>query len=131
MAAFFIIQGAIGKSYIIFPGITNNFINNLILPFLMTQTPKSLGFRMPAEWERHEATWVAWPHDKNTWEDPSEIEDTYVEMIKALATGEKIKLIVNDEEEEKRAKERLKKAKVGLNRIIFYRVPNVDAWMRD
>ncbi|HLC61230.1 MAG TPA: agmatine deiminase family protein [Candidatus Nanoarchaeia archaeon] len=97
----------------------------------MTQTPKSLGFRMPAEWERHEATWLAWPHDKNTWENPSEIEDTYVEIIKGMHTGEKVKLLVNDEKEEKGAQEKLKNAKVDLNQVVFYRVPNVDAWMRD
>ena len=74
----------------------------------MAQTQKQLGFRMPAEWENHEATWLAWPHDKNTWENPAEIEDTYVEMIKGLYTGEKVKLLVNDEKEEQRAKEKLK-----------------------
>lgn len=95
------------------------------------KTPKQLGFRMPAEWERHEAIWMAWPHDVNTWKDPLEIEDTCVEIVWALHAGEKIKLLVNDEEEERRAKEKLKNAKIGLNQVIFCRIPNVDAWMRD
>ena len=97
----------------------------------LTHTPKQLSFRMPAEWEKHEATWLAWPHDKNSFENPFEVEDTVVEMINCLHTGEKIKLLVNDEKEEQRAKEKLKNAKIGLNQVVFYRVPNVDAWMRD
>jgi len=97
----------------------------------MNQTPKSLGFRMPAEWEKQEAVWLSWPHDKNTWKDISEIEVTCVDVIKALHLGEKVKLLVNDEKEEQRAEEKLKNVQVDLNRVIFYQIKNVDAWFRD
>ena len=97
----------------------------------MNQTPKQLGFRMPAEWEQHEATWLAWPHDKNTFKNPSEIEDTYVEMIKCLVSGEKVKLLVNDEKEKNEAAELLKKNGVNLSQLHFFQIKNVDAWMRD
>ena len=74
---------------------------------------------------------MAWPHDEMTWKDPPEIEDTFVEIIQALHTGQKIKLVVNDEAEEHQALKKLNSAGIDLKQILFYRVPNVDAWMRD
>ena len=55
-------------------------------------TPRSLGYRMPAEWEPQEAVWLAWPHNEQTWPDGmlSEVESSYIQIIDALHLGQKI-----------------------------------------
>ena len=99
----------------------------------MTQTPKSLGFRMPAEWETQEAVWLSWPHNLDTWtkEMLKEVENSYFEFVKALHNGQKVKILVDDEESRKNAELKLKKSKINLNQIIFWQIKNVDAWIRD
>ena len=69
--------------------------------------PADLGFRMPAEWEPHSATWLAWPHNPETWpgQDMANIEAVYFQMIKALAKGETIRLLVNRESDALKLKE--------------------------
>src|SRR3989344_4731235 len=67
----------------------------------MAQTPKSLGFRMPAEWEEQEAVWLAWPHNEATWPNiVKEVEDSCIQLVKELHLGQKVKLLVNDSEME-------------------------------
>ena len=60
--------------------------------------PLLLGYRMPAEWAPHEATWLSWPKDPLTFppEVIGRVEQTYVEMVHALAEGERIELLVDD-----------------------------------
>jgi len=87
---------------------------------------------MPAEWEPHEATWLSWPHNVETWPGKmGPIPGIWVEMIRHLVTGEKVHLNVNDEEMEKEARRLLKKADVNLSRVFFHRIPTDDCWMRD
>ncbi|MBI4411989.1 MAG: agmatine deiminase family protein [Deltaproteobacteria bacterium] len=96
------------------------------------QTPRQLGYRMPAEWEPHEATWLSWPHNIETWPGKMEpIPGIWIEMIRHLVTGEKVHLNVNDEEMEKEARYLLKKADVNSSRVLFHRIPTDDCWMRD
>src|SRR4051812_42176439 len=67
-------------------------------------TPASLGFRMPAEWEPHEATWLAWPHNHSDWPGRfAPIPWVYAEIIRNLARGEAVHILVQDATEEKRA----------------------------
>lgn len=95
----------------------------------MTKTPASLGYRMPAEWEEHAATWVSWPKDPNTF--PGDIlpkvEAAYVKMVDALSEGEEVRILVDDSKAEARVRSQLKRA--GL--ISFLRVKTVDVWVRD
>ncbi|HET8564229.1 MAG TPA: agmatine deiminase family protein, partial [Candidatus Binatia bacterium] len=61
-------------------------------------TPRELGYAMPAEWAPHRATWLSWPHNRETW--PTQLEqvrDIWVKMIQALSPGERVYLLVNDE----------------------------------
>ncbi|MBI5389278.1 agmatine deiminase family protein [Candidatus Woesearchaeota archaeon] len=98
----------------------------------MIQTPQELGFRMPAEWEEQEAVWLAWPHNEETW--PSmlaDAESAYLQFIKELHTGQKIKLLVNNLEVQKRVMELCRKQVIDITQIIFFRIPTVDAWIRD
>lgn len=100
----------------------------------MAQTPKSLGFRMPAEWEQQEAIWLAWPHNKDTWPGKilQEVENSYIQFVKALCTGQKVKILVNDEDFEEKVKLELKNKRINdFKNIIFYQIKNIDAWIRD
>ncbi|MAG91837.1 agmatine deiminase [Candidatus Woesearchaeota archaeon] len=93
-------------------------------------TPKQLNFRMPAEFEKQEALWIAWPHNEETWPDMLEkIENSFIEFVKAIHTGQKVKILVNDKESEEKVKGKL--SNVDLSQIEFYQIKNVDAWIRD
>jgi len=90
--------------------------------------PAGQGYRMPAEWEPHEATWLSWPHDPVTWPDRvPKAEKAFQQMIKALAPGERIELLCNGEEVEARAREHLK----GVANVRYHRVTVADSWTRD
>ena len=95
----------------------------------MRRSPASLGYRMPAEWEKHAATWVSWPKDPGTFPGDilPQVEAAYVEMVRALGRGEEVRVLVNDEKAEKRVAGLLK----GLERVSFHRVRTVDVWVRD
>lgn len=98
----------------------------------LTLTPQKLSYRMPAEWEEHEATWLAWPHNFETW--PAQlpqVEAIYVEMIRALVKGEKVHLLVNGNREEEKVKDLLSKNSVRMSQVLFFTVPTVDVWVRD
>jgi agmatine deiminase len=92
-------------------------------------TPIELGFRMPAEWERHESTWLSWPKDPLTF--PSDIIDRveaiYVEMIEALQIGERVDLLVNGQETEDRVSSLLS----SRSNVRFHHIKSQDVWMRD
>src|SRR4051812_5181921 len=58
-------------------------------------TPASLGYAMPAEWEPHAATWIAWPHNHEDWPDKFEpIPWIYAEIVRLLAQGERVNVFV-------------------------------------
>jgi agmatine deiminase len=94
--------------------------------------PASLGYRMPAEWEKHEATWLSWPHNLETWPTQlSLVEAAYIEIIKALAPGERVNLLIRNEEEEDRVWRLLSSGGVETTRVSFYLIPTEDVWIRD
>jgi agmatine deiminase len=95
--------------------------------------PADLGFRMPAEWEPHTATWLAWPHNLETWpgQDMAKIEAVYIQMIKTLAKGEKVHLLVNRESDAFKLNKLIKNSPLNSQNIIIYPIPTNDAWMRD
>jgi len=99
----------------------------------MSQSPQQLGFRMPAEWEKQEAVWISWLHNLETWPENmiNEVENSYIEFVKALHSGQKVKILVNDADFENKVKNKLKNTDINLNQIIFYQIPTVDAWIRD
>lgn len=95
-------------------------------------TPKSQGYRMPAEWEPHRATWLSWPHNPDTWPDKMEPVPAYwTLMAKHISTGEEVHININDAQAEAEAKRLLTAAKVPLDRIFFHRFPTNDCWARD
>jgi len=97
-----------------------------------TRTPSAQGFRMPAEWEPHAATWLAWPHYRSDW--PGKFEPipwVYAEIIRHLARHERVELIVNDATSEKRAKKILERASALSKNVRFHRWPTDRVWTRD
>ncbi|MBI2651112.1 agmatine deiminase family protein [Candidatus Woesearchaeota archaeon] len=99
---------------------------------LIKNTPKKLEYRMPAEWERQEAVWISWPYNKETWPNNiSEVENSYLKLIKEVHTSEKVNILVNDKKIESRAINKLNSCSIGFSKILFYRIKNVDAWIRD
>jgi agmatine deiminase len=91
-----------------------------------------LGFRQPAEWAPHRATWLAWPHHAEDW--PGKIAAVrwaFVEIVRKLARNEEVCLLVPGEGAEQRARDRLQKAGVHLQNVLFLRFPTDRGWMRD
>jgi agmatine deiminase len=98
----------------------------------INKTPYELGYRMPAEWESHEAIWLAWPHNESTFISGLErVEQTYVEIIQALHKDEYINLFVTDHEMKTKATTLFKKANIDLDRIRFFLFDYADVWFRD
>jgi len=96
------------------------------------KTPGELGFRMPAEWEKHEATWLGWPHELTDWPGKfAPIPWAFAEMVRLLTQVERVFLLVEDAAAEKRARTILQKAGATLAAVEFFRVPTDRGWMRD
>jgi len=102
---------------------------------LLTPTPGSLaarGFRMPAEWEPHAATWLSWPHKEASWPGKLErIPPIWVEMVRALVPGERVDILVNDAAPAEQVRALLARGGVPLADVRLHAVPTDDAWMRD
>jgi agmatine deiminase len=97
-----------------------------------TQTPAELGFSMPAEWERHEATWLGWPHNPTDWPDKIDtIRWVYGEMVRKISAGEIVRLLVANAGEERLARRYLTRAGCDLKRVEFIRYATNRGWMRD
>ncbi|MCU7615727.1 agmatine deiminase family protein [Chryseobacterium sp. PBS4-4] len=89
-------------------------------------------YRFPAEWEEHEATWLSWPHKKESWPDKlQEIYPNYAEFIKVISQDEFVRINVKDEEMRKFAMDCIMQAGAKLENIEFYFHETNDAWCRD
>ena len=94
--------------------------------------PAELGFAMPAEWARHEATWLGWPHNETDW--PAKIDTirwVYGEMVRKIAEGEIVRILVRNKAEEKFARTYLKRAHANLKNVQFVIHPTNRGWTRD
>jgi len=101
----------------------------------VTQTDDSClpaeGYRMPAEWEPHEATWLSWPHNSDTWPGCLDaIEAPMVEIVAALARVEHVHINVLDAAQSTYV-ERLLAPRVPGGRVHLHSIPTNDAWCRD
>lgn len=90
------------------------------------------GLRMPAEWEPHEATWIAWPHEKSDWPGKfAPIPWLYGEIVRQLARVERVRILVEDADAEERVRRTLKKSHADLTAIDFYHCSTDRSWTRD
>ena len=99
---------------------------------LYGENKANLAWRMPAEWERHEATWLGWPHELTDW--PAKfapIPWAFAEIVRVLSEVERIFLLVQDRAAEKRVRGILGKAGAKLESVEFFIVPTDRGWMRD
>lgn len=95
-------------------------------------TPRSLGYRLPAEWEPHEATWIAWPHNRSDW--PGRFEPipwVYGEIVRKLSRTERVSILVRDAALQKQATQVLRKIGVNLDSVEFVEAPTNRVWTRD
>ena len=103
------------------------------------ETPASLGYRMPAEWEPHATTWLAWPHRRSDWPGKfAPIPWVYAEIVRALVDHEPVNLIVRGPKHNVRVWDWLNRA--GANRpyfprhaggVKFWELPTDRSWVRD
>lgn len=99
---------------------------------IFNSSPKKSGYSFPAEWVKHEATWLSWPHKEASWPDKIEtIYEPYCQFIKAVAEGEKVRINVNDEAMRAFAIAELEKVNADFSNIEFYLNATNDAWCRD
>src|SRR5664279_5647037 len=97
---------------------------------------------MPGEWEPHEATWIAWPHNRSDWPGKfAPIPWVYAEIVRNLASVERVNILVNDVVEEAKARLVLVTAEVlpdhaeqpgsQSGNVKFWHIPTNRAWVRD
>jgi len=90
------------------------------------ETPAALGYRMPGEWEKQDATWLAWPFDAELWGPPvDEARRSFVELCRTIADGERVEVLVPEESLDEA------KAALGGVDVRFSHIPFGDIWLRD
>ena len=94
-------------------------------------TPRNTGFCMPAEWERHEAVWLSWPHNTVTFPDIDAVEEAYIRFISAMHKSETVELLVRDNDTKERISERLCKVGKGDSHVRYRVTDYQDVWIRD
>jgi agmatine deiminase len=98
----------------------------------MRATPRALGFRMPAEWEPHEATWIAWPHNRDDWPGRfAPIPWVYAEIVRNLAQVERVRILIQNQAAEEGARRMLRKSGADLDAVEFFHAPTDRGWTRD
>ena len=98
----------------------------------VTPVPSFESYRMPAEWEPHAATWLAWPHYEGDWPgkfDP--IPWVYAEIIRSLAKHERVELVVNNAAAAKKVRKVLERTGALSSNIRFHHWPTNRVWLRD
>jgi agmatine deiminase len=98
----------------------------------MIETPRQLGYRMPAEWDRHESTWLAWPHNPQDWPGKFQaIPWLYAEIVRLLAAHEIVHILVDDAKSQQRVQSILHRAGANLDQVSFHQWPTNRVWTRD
>ncbi len=96
------------------------------------QAPTALGFRLPAEWERHEATWIGWPHNRTDWPGKfAPIPWVYGEIARKIVSGEKVRVLVSSRADQAQARRILSLIGADLARVEFFHCPTNRGWTRD
>ena len=94
--------------------------------------PASLGYRMPAEWEPHAATWIAWPHNRDDWPGKfAPVPWVYTEIVRHLSRFEKVHIIVRGGSMKRRVSDQLDSVGVNLEAVRFFKAATDRVWLRD
>lgn len=95
-------------------------------------TPQSLGYKFPAEWEKHTATWLTWPYlDDSFPEKLDVVYPSYLEFVKQVSLGEKVRINVPDEHQKLVLTQMLELTDVNPNQVEIFIHPSNDVWCRD
>src|SRR5204862_4758592 len=101
-------------------------------PRPVNQTPAQLGYRMPAEWEPHAATWIAWPHHRDDWPGKfAPIPWVYTEIVRHLSRVERVNILVKSRKMRRRVAGRLDAHGVNLEQVTFVKAATDRVWLRD
>jgi agmatine deiminase len=95
-------------------------------------TPRQLGYRMPAEWERHQATWLVWPQNRTDW--PGKFEPipwVYADIVRHLARVEDVNIILRNATIRNKARDVLSRSGADLKRVKFHLWTTNRGWTRD
>jgi agmatine deiminase len=100
---------------------------------MSNQTPLEAGFKMPAEWEKHRATWIGWCSNRNDFPGKiSAVHWVYGEITRKLIEGgETVAILVQNEKHQAKATSVLTKVGADFDKIEFYQIPHNRGWMRD
>lgn len=89
-------------------------------------------YRMPAEWEPHQATWLTWPHDEAHWPGKFEkIPAIWARMVKELESGEEVHINIHDDKTRHVAESALEKVGSSGKNVHFHSIRNQFSWARD
>ncbi|HTV04033.1 MAG TPA: agmatine deiminase family protein [Acidobacteriaceae bacterium] len=95
-------------------------------------TPRDHGYRMPAEWAEHDATWIAWPHNPTDWPGKFQpISWVYADIVRHLASVETVQILIDNAMAQERAQKILRRVGADLARVRFHRWPTDRVWTRD
>lgn len=94
-------------------------------------SPAAAGYRMPAEWEPHQCTWISWPHKQDSWPGKfAAVEPVMVKLVEVLSQSELVRINVLDGAHERHVQRQLDAHACGTN-VVFHHFPTNDAWCRD
>jgi agmatine deiminase len=97
-----------------------------------TLPPRPCAYRMPAEWETHEATWLAWPHELTDWPGKfAPIPWVYGDIVQRLSRVERVRILVQGAQAEKAARRVVRETGANLDAVDFFRIPTNRSWIRD
>ena len=115
-----------GKIAVSFPGESGAF------PALRPDdTPRNRGFHMPAEWEPHDAVWIAWPHNPQTFPHLCDVENACYAFIMAVHMSERVEVFVPSAVIHRKVRSRLREIDCDLTRIVLHTSEYSDVWIRD
>lgn len=95
------------------------------------KTPKELGYRMPAEWESHEGTWLIWPHEDTHKDSQLHLEHLWLEMTRVLQQFEVVHIVVTDQARREHLEHQLRYYGLSSKNLDIRIIPNDDVWVRD
>lgn len=107
---------------------SGNSTSTMLSPSLGRPTPASQGYRWPAEWEPHAATWLSWPHNRNSW--PGKFEPVpllFAQFVRTLARFEPVHVLAGGAE----VMDEARRLVGDVPRVTLHDIPTNDAWCRD
>ena len=98
---------------------------------MKTKTPNALGYRMPAEWEPHEGTWLIWPHNDTHEDSQLHLERLWLEMTRELCEYETVHIVVPDERRREHLQHQIMYFDLDERNLDIHIIANDDVWVRD